>query len=800
MSEPQKQNNPPKRTYRACYPCRSRKLKCDFGDPNSPNEGPCQRCRREGRECEKVQPTVIIPSKRQRLSIEPASFSSAQPTSSFDNSASYDHMKARSNPGLSIVSHPAVNQVVAPVMQHENEAEDQQEAESTGQDDEHHALLTSNIQNPHEALQLLASATNSNSRHNHRDSSSPTVLAPRSSRTIRERKQIWLSWEPVQEGLLTIQEAENLLTFFEVEMSPLYPVYPKEIFSPTYLNDLVAKESFSLGAMLAIAARYSVLLVDGRDEEVHIALSRWLREQMLYLMDGDTSLRSISTVEALLVLSEWPLLPLSRGKEHDESASNDEYDSTHLLLPSLRYDQHSWSQIGWAVRIAQELGLHNRAFEAVLLNRSETWENSRMLKTWIYCYNADRQNAVLQNYMSAQWWEQVSDLVSRQVRDRGAHEVWVDDAFAQSLVACLIGTIQEHLYPNKEVTRSILRTGVWESFLRSLRLELQFIKRSCQSKLKEKGVDAVMLQVEIDYVTLYANALALRALQEKLKRRREAKDMYYTSPSLLNLVEGPWILEALAAARSIVQLTVDALTGKGYLRYCPSRIFQRVVFAATFLFKALALGVVEHGQQTVLELLGKVIDCLRRHSCDEQHLPSSFAELLDRLHEHRQSLSTSRMMDRSDTVDDHLPHLVNIFSSSNGPMTEPTTVQAPNESGKNLSQNDNQSSIEVRLDSLFSTLISEQTPPIAPCLQDATQPNYSLTHDPTLPHLNAGEVSWEFAPEQFLPTVDRDQDAMLQSLWNLDSVDPTSLNLWDTLFGDTDNRQADFSQPNFNTA
>nr|XP_019046753.1 hypothetical protein I302_05507 [Kwoniella bestiolae CBS 10118]OCF25683.1 hypothetical protein I302_05507 [Kwoniella bestiolae CBS 10118] len=444
--------------------------------------------------------------------------------------------------------------------------------------------------------------------------------------------------------------------------------------------------------------------------------------------------------------------------------------------------------LDWAVRIAQELGLHNRAFEAVLLNRSETWEHSRMLKTWIlYLFDLGE---------TPFFKIQVSDLVSRQVRGRGAHEVWVDDAFAQSLDACLIGTIQEHLYPNKEVTRSILRTGVWESFLRSLRLELQFIKRSCQSKLKEKGVDAVMLQIEIDYVTLYANALALRALQEKLKRRRAAKDLYYSSPSLLNLVEGPWILEALAAARSIVQLTVDTLAGKGYLRYCPSRIFQRVVFAATFLFKALALGVVEHGQQTVLELLGNVIDSLRRHSCDEQHLPRGFAELLDRLHEHRQSLSTYRMVEKStpnekSTSPKHTASVVdNLWATS-------TNDQNPDPVTQNLPQSDSHAGLNIPLDNLFPNFFNEQTPSVAPTLNDLTQGTQSLAHDPTLPHLNAGDVSWEFAPEQFLPTVDRDQDAMIQSLWNLDTVDPTSLNLWDTLFGDTGNGQETAFQPSF---
>jgi len=40
-----------KRTYQACKACRTSKLRCDLGDPDSPSEPPCRRCLRTGREC-----------------------------------------------------------------------------------------------------------------------------------------------------------------------------------------------------------------------------------------------------------------------------------------------------------------------------------------------------------------------------------------------------------------------------------------------------------------------------------------------------------------------------------------------------------------------------------------------------------------------------------------------------------------------------------------------------------------------------------------------------------------------------
>lgn len=48
-----------------------------------------------------------------------------------------------------------------------------------------------------------------------------------------------------------------------------------------------------------------------------------------------------------------------------------------------------------------------------------------------------------------------------------------------------MGTVQDHLYVHRDVTRSLLRTGAWESFLQRLRLEIRYSKSACQTKLSE---------------------------------------------------------------------------------------------------------------------------------------------------------------------------------------------------------------------------------------------------------------------------------------------------------------------------
>ncbi|EKD20435.1 c6 zinc finger domain containing protein [Drepanopeziza brunnea f. sp. 'multigermtubi' MB_m1] len=51
QGQQQQQQQQHKRVYQACIPCRRRKVKCDLGSVDNPNEPPCVRCRRESKEC-----------------------------------------------------------------------------------------------------------------------------------------------------------------------------------------------------------------------------------------------------------------------------------------------------------------------------------------------------------------------------------------------------------------------------------------------------------------------------------------------------------------------------------------------------------------------------------------------------------------------------------------------------------------------------------------------------------------------------------------------------------------------------
>lgn len=255
-----------------------------------------------------------------------------------------------------------------------------------------------------------------------------------------EQHSVWQRWVPIQEGMVAISEAEALLTFFKEHMAHLYPLLLDRIFEPVHLPALTSRESLLLAAMITISARYSSLPTRSRARVIHEALAEYCRDELVGILDGSGAMRHISSVEALLLLTEWP--PITVGRSHKGSTTRDrdrdgrsesrrrtgwgrgrsatrvdqrdqsqtrgrpteratsnsqhrnfgqsdldednanEENAEALLRSSAQYDGMSWSFIGCAVRLAQELGISNVEFDSVK-GTSLSWEEERRLRTWI---------------------------------------------------------------------------------------------------------------------------------------------------------------------------------------------------------------------------------------------------------------------------------------------------------------------------------------------------------------------------------------------------------------------------------
>lgn len=230
----------PKRTYRACYPCRSvsdrrylrccgwpiadcskRKLKCNFGeDPNRPWNGPCLRCIREQRECVRSMPTVVryslpgadgvIAFPHELASGSATTATSTRPTVITTSTGEVQPTRTHSKSTFR-------NEYQGPSPRDDHfddaamDAHHHGRAEtppSSGGDDGGSALVSSNLQNPNDALKLLASASSLRYRNHEENHGSPSEPIPDG---IKGNASPWLSWSPIAEGHLTEQEGGALL-------------------------------------------------------------------------------------------------------------------------------------------------------------------------------------------------------------------------------------------------------------------------------------------------------------------------------------------------------------------------------------------------------------------------------------------------------------------------------------------------------------------------------------------------------------------------------------------------------------
>ncbi|KAI5478696.1 hypothetical protein MNV49_004723 [Pseudohyphozyma bogoriensis] len=763
-----------RRAYKACVGCKSKKLKCDLGDTENPSDPPCARCRRANKECVFVESKyergargigadasdarrmgAPVPASRVGGGGGGGAGASVYAVPSYGNHLASTSASPPLHLASSISPHAHQHHPAAP-SHHAHAFSRSPSPHSTTPNSPSSAptntLLTSTLHNPGDALRLLLGAAVVS------DSSEEGKAEGEGELTAEE---CWERWEPVREGVISAKEAATLLIYFETEMAPLYPLLCPQTFLPSHLPTLTTVDSLLLGAILTIAARHSPLLLTS----LRLGLSNWICGLLIKLLNGSPKLRGVGGVEALLLLAEWPSLMEEEDYELGKGEEGEGEDEVKAFLkPSNQYDSMSWSYIGFAVRLAQELGLHNDSiYPRESDGKARHWNQERNMRTWLFCYNADRhvsirlgRNTVVQAYMTSEWWEHTIELSGKEAR-RESGNFWTEEAMNQGYLAALMGTIQERLYPDKEITRHLLKSGQWEGFLRSLEQELKVIKRKAQKMLQQDTIQSTLLHIEISYVHLYGCAIALRALQERLKKKMKDPLSFYNAPSLLNLAEGPWTIDALAAAQSTLQLTVEILEPKGFLRLCPSRIFQRILFAATFLYKALAVGVVEHGQSTLLTLLNQTIAALQRSSIDSVHIARVFSILLERI----QDQCHPTMMSEPH------PHVTSTTSTTAqdlaamGVSAEPSSQTVPSQTTAAAAAFDHLGwGSEV---SVGGGGVSEGV--------YADLDNFGMP--------------WQWDPSAQAFEAGRDQDVLFQTLWNNDMTGQSSnYNLLGTLFGD----------------
>jgi hypothetical protein len=188
-----------------------------------------------------------------------------------------------------------------------------------------------------------------------------------------------------------------------------------------------------------------------------------------------------------------------------------------------------------------------------------------------------------------------------------------------------------------------------------------------------------MLFIEYQFTRTYINSLAVQAVVDRALKIHNPhsgpKEFRMTFVFENHSVDFPFIQDVVDGSRQILK-AVLALNEEGVLKFCPVRIFSRIISASILLLKvshstmpnflvfqeswnaqadtvqqATGLGARSEEAQISLELIDKLIHALRSEPVDELHLANSYASLLEtHVKAFRKILRVSRSRDNSTRI------------------------------------------------------------------------------------------------------------------------------------------------------
>lgn len=480
-----------------------------------------------------------------------------------------------------------------------------------------------------------------------------------------ETLKIWTSCRYVQMGWFSAREAVTYVDLFFKNCSPLSPILSDFYANHANHYSLIALDPFLCVTILMVSSRYNILPGVGgasRGYFVHDRLWEQCQRFIMKVMLGQVKpskaqTRTIGSIEALLLLSEWhpralhfPTasdgwdceLMVGVNNHTDEGVKLMEGTTTSdrwledVIEPAKRSDRMSWMLMGCALSLAQEL----RLFE----------DNSNIETDQVSYPNFSLEYLILRRircrkllfvFIEQLSWRlgctsMIPQSLNQAVMEKipidsrtGAVEQWQAFMSAWVELTKLARSVSDMLYPSAAFTRNLLRTGRYIGLLDHFRpLLTQWKKKYLDPCKLEVGLHDMLL-IEYHYVRSYTNSLGMQAVVE---RTLAESDPDAPQEDVISMTIEPrdyeFIQEVVDSCCQILQKTTQ-LAESGALRYSPVRIFLRITTSSIYLIKSLSLGVRNAQLQTSLDILDRAIHSMRQTSLDDMHLASRYATLLE---------------------------------------------------------------------------------------------------------------------------------------------------------------------------
>ncbi|KAJ9667364.1 hypothetical protein H2201_002565 [Coniosporium apollinis] len=492
----------------------------------------------------------------------------------------------------------------------------------------------------------------------------PVRVSSASSDVLR----VWNACRFVRMGWFRAEEAVTYVDLFFKNLSPLSPIITDFYSRHENHFQLVTQDPLLCCTILMISSRYHVLPGIGgasRSYFIHHRLWEHCQHLIMRIMLGQekaskAKTRTVGSVEALLLMSEWhprslhfpPAvdgwdsdLILTAADDRDEVQSPSPFTTASkswledVIEPARRSDRMSWMLLGCGLSLAHELGVFdddNNAKASIgetQAHMERTALRRMRLRKLLYVFVeqlASRLGCTSMIPKSLNHSALQGISAANMSPLRGADQEWHFFMTAWIDLTKLVKSISDMLFPSASFSRQILRNGRYIGLLEHFQpLLSQWRKKHLDPKKLGDSLQD-MLDIEYQYVRIYANSLGMQAVVE---RTLEEADSSEGSPDealamSLDAADYDFIQEVVDGSCAILQKVIK-LAETGALLFSPVRIFLRITTSAIYLLKGLSLGVWTKKLQSSLDILDRSIVALRSSTLDDMHLASRYATLLD---------------------------------------------------------------------------------------------------------------------------------------------------------------------------
>ncbi|KAJ5120347.1 uncharacterized protein N7515_009735 [Penicillium bovifimosum] len=519
----------------------------------------------------------------------------------------------------------------------------------------------------------------------------------------------WSRLRFVRAGWLTVEEGMDYVAYYYENLAPMSPVVIPDFSLPSTHRTLLTDEPVLAVTILTIASRHLKPKGDGANTRafyIHDRLWAYLRGMIerlfwgqekfdpgtsgigrprsLDLSSPSTSgkggvkgqLRSLGTVEAMLLLTEWHPRNLHFPPGDDENSLLDIDPQTHSradnplghdgehtgskgsegrvafqkwLEPAWRSDRMSWMLLSTAQALAFELGVFDPKEDAKTANEplSEQTRKRRLRRLiLVFITHSSGRLGIPSMLPLPQWGQDITPTLA-DAKDADANLDRMQDCWIS--ISKIVYQANHLLFASSDQTMELIRTGRYREQIDRFQPFLRDFQQQLDSVDLSPAMRSVLL-IELEYTRLYINSLALQAVVDRWTTMSNESaqsnnpiqngqsgsgpshsNSWFQTLNELYRVNEPYIQEVVDSSRKILQTVLDGLVPGGRLRHAPIRTFFRILSGMIFILKTFTLGAREDDVRVSLDLQDRTVEALRLYVVDDVHISNTVARLLELL-------------------------------------------------------------------------------------------------------------------------------------------------------------------------